>query len=122
FHPDLCHVCKLAKKDVVLCNSCMMITYCCIEHKILHLLQHVDFCRAIQMLPREYLSLNIRRSNVETWIESKEHLLQLVENLVGRPLYLYEVQILMFTKQCLLVCPQQNNLLTCPACLSVSYC
>ncbi|XP_014480890.1 PREDICTED: uncharacterized protein LOC106747659 [Dinoponera quadriceps] len=62
-----------------------------------------------------------RFSNRQEWIQSRKELLELVKLNLCRPLETYELQIILWSKSCI-VCHQQAKLHTCQKCFSANYC
>lgn len=123
FNPNICHVCKTPNKDnLIPCDQCYMIFYCCQKHKNMHFELHLPVCTSIAKVIAVDSEWNTTRfNNLEDWKESQKELMRIIQLDIGRNLQLYEVEMFMCAKSCL-ICYQQINLQTCHVCYSANYC
>lgn len=124
FNPNVCHVCKKTNNgDLILCDQCYMISYCCDLHILMDHTQHQKFCNYIKTYTRIMNGAkwrSIRLSTLE-WIQTRYDFLDEMTARFSFSLELYEMQMILFAKSCYL-CHQQINLQPCQACYSENYC
>lgn len=122
FHPNLCHVCKTMKLDLIECPSCHMISYCSDAHMTLHQPQHAEICGAIVKLSLSQNVKDFRGKTLEEWIKFKKDNIQNIISLLKRGLKPYEKEMFLFPKSCFKCYIQENLSPPCPKCLSVNTC
>ncbi|XP_032678500.1 uncharacterized protein LOC116847521 [Odontomachus brunneus] len=121
FNPNVCHVCKQRKKDLITCNRCYMISYCSEEHKAIHRNSHSKICTIIARVITETSFWNMYAS-LEEWIESRKRILhQVISNLYPRYIQQYEIEMIMCAKSCC-VCFRQASVKLCNTCYSANFC
>lgn len=123
FNPNVCHVCKMPDNgQLKVCNKCYMISYCSNDHRLNNQRHHKQICTAMQELLKSHSQLWVTvQLNLEQWIQSRKELIRLTMTELSRDLEPYEVEMIMFTKSCV-ICHQQVNILPCKICWSVNYC
>lgn len=124
FHPNICHVCKRTNDgNLISCDQCFMISYCCETHKRTHHLEHQELCKCITQYLREKSGAEWRslRSSTPEWIQSRYKFLYDIMQKFQCTLKLYETQMIILPKSCH-ICHQQINLHTCRTCYSDNYC
>lgn len=123
FNPNICHVCKSHNKGkLITCDRCLMISYCCSLHKEMHFESHQLICITITKVTSEDEKWNTKRfDSLEEWIESQKEFRRIIQMDIARHLQLYEIEMFMCAKSCL-ICHRQINLKTCELCYSVNYC
>lgn len=121
FNPNLCHVCKLANNGrLLLCNKCGMISYCCIQHKIMHQDEHRAICKVTRKLLKANL-LHMGRLTLTECYQLKEKLYRLVRERIHRSLQEYEIEMFFLAKTCY-ICHRWFRLRTCQSCFSANFC
>lgn len=126
FNPNICHYCKSrGEGDLISCRDCNMISYCKESHRKKHYKKsHGVICKILNTVMRTTPQPNSEIVWPE-WIQFRKRLLEKVSQKIqqdlNRPIKEYEKQMILRAKACL-VCCRQNNLQTCPSCLSVNYC
>ncbi|XP_032677180.1 uncharacterized protein LOC116846894 [Odontomachus brunneus] len=122
FHPNVCHVCKQRIINLTSCWGCTMISYCSEEHRMEHLPQHEEMCRAIRRMSMIRNCWDTRGMTKDEWVIHKKQNMQTVLPILRRKLKPYEEQMFLYAKSCG-VCHQQHNLeITCLECFSVNQC
>ncbi|XP_014483425.1 PREDICTED: uncharacterized protein LOC106748971 [Dinoponera quadriceps] len=122
FNPNICHVCKTASDDnFITCDQCYMITYCSEQHKEFHRTQHMQICTVIRSFLRVDEGWDTRQLSREEWIMLRQEYLSLIKEELRCELLMYEEQMIVFAKSCL-ICRQQANLSACAMCHSANYC
>jgi len=124
FYATMCHICKRFGDDVSLkrCSSCKMITYCGQQHQKQHWLQHKSFCKAIKEVQQHYNVKNCCMTS-QKCDHMKVQLIELISSKLGRPMEIYEMEMLEFPRECI-VCHEQDGrlLLDCNRCAAASFC
>ncbi|XP_032678526.1 uncharacterized protein LOC116847538 [Odontomachus brunneus] len=120
FNPNVCHICKLPSKKLVMCNQCYMISYCSNEHEAIHRNSHSEICKIIAKIIT-HKSLWLRYSSLGEWIESRKGILQQILPSLSRCIYQYETEMIMCAKSCC-VCFRQANIRPCNICYSANFC
>ncbi|XP_032682836.1 uncharacterized protein LOC116849620 [Odontomachus brunneus] len=122
FHENICHVCKKVNNgSFISCKRCNMISYCTIEHRLMHRPQHMQICENINRFLREN---EIRRDcalSLTNWITLRQQFLSSIKKWIPRKLKPYEEQMILFAKSCS-ICHRQINLEHCRTCYSEYYC
>lgn len=127
FNPNLCHFCKciFRSDNLQSCTGCQLVFYCCYEHRRKHYTEsHGEIC---EIVTRSLARTPATDSGMDRseWIESRKLLLekvnQEVQQNLKRPLKMYEKQMILRARNCL-VCCRRNNLQTCKHCFSVNCC
>ncbi|XP_014474154.1 PREDICTED: uncharacterized protein LOC106744172 [Dinoponera quadriceps] len=73
FNPNLCHVCK--EKDtgnLITCDQYYTISYCSMEHKMLHHPEHEQICRTVKKNLEKDPQWRIRKLNPNEWFQSRK--------------------------------------------------
>ncbi|XP_032685268.1 uncharacterized protein LOC116850748 isoform X3 [Odontomachus brunneus] len=120
FNPNICHVCKRPSENLITCNKCNMISYCSKEHQEEHKFSHLDMCNAIAIVITD-TPFWVTYRNSEEWIESRREIVLKILNILSRPTYGYETEMVMCAKSCS-VCYQQLNIKPCKICYSANFC
>ncbi|XP_032690587.1 uncharacterized protein LOC116853570 [Odontomachus brunneus] len=122
FHENICHVCKKVNNgSFISCNLCDMISYCTLEHRLLHRPYHMQICENINRFLREN---KIRRDcalSLSNWIDLRQQFLSTIKKWISRKLKTYEEQMILFAKSCS-ICHRQINLEHCRTCYSEYFC
>lgn len=122
FLPNVCHVCKSANGGTLIsCKYCHMISYCCEDHKLLHLEDHIETCTFMTDLLRTNPWFYTRRLTLHEWIKSTAELSVLIRQKMSRNLLQYECDMFWHAKSCL-ICHQQTELRVCNICFSANFC
>ncbi|EFN78537.1 hypothetical protein EAI_02357, partial [Harpegnathos saltator] len=125
FNPNICHVCKSVNAETssyILCDQCCLISYCNVEHKMAHYVEHKDICKIITQLSKVRPQEDDKRyKDWQEWIQSRRELIESIKHRLDRPIEPYEEQMFLWSKSCN-VCHQQAELKTCQMCFSVNYC
>ncbi|EFN86870.1 hypothetical protein EAI_01798 [Harpegnathos saltator] len=122
FYPDLCHVCKGTNGgNLILCNECLSISYCSVEHKHLHREDHTEFCVNMKKFLRLRSKYEKYSPSRVDWVNSRRDLLRIMKKEMRRLLMPCEEEMIMFAKSCY-VCFQEFDLKVCNICYSASYC
>lgn len=123
FHPNICHVCKTTIQiRLKMCPGCLMISYCCEEHRIRHWPQHKEMCEAIRKLIEICSFWNSCGKIWDSWLHFRKENVRKIKPLIGRELEPYEEQMFMNAKSCF-TCHQQIDLVAiCENCFCVNSC
>ncbi|XP_011865066.1 PREDICTED: uncharacterized protein LOC105560506 [Vollenhovia emeryi] len=123
FNATVCHVCKRFGDDgsLMRCSGCKLISYCSPEHQKQHQMEHESVCNAVLDVTQ---TSNIKQYGT-SWVElytKKWDYIKLVSEKLGRPLELYENQMFLFPRECV-VCYKLDgqSLKNCRDC-AASYC
>lgn len=121
FNPNLCHICKSANNGrLLLCDKCYMISYCGVQHKIMHQEEHSVICGVItQLSQRDLLGMN-RLTSTEC-LHLKQKIYHLVEKNMCRPIHMYEIGLIFFARTCY-ICHRWFDVYTCGSCYSANFC
>ncbi|XP_011865065.1 PREDICTED: uncharacterized protein LOC105560504 [Vollenhovia emeryi] len=123
FNATVCHVCKRFGDDDSLkrCSRCKLVFYCGKEHQKQHRRKHKSVCNAVLDVTQ---TSNIKQDGISwaEWYTKKWDYIELVSEKLGRPLELYENQMFLFPRECV-VCykPDSQSLKNCRDC-AASYC
>ncbi|XP_011865055.1 PREDICTED: uncharacterized protein LOC105560499 [Vollenhovia emeryi] len=122
FYATVCHVCKRFNGDVLLmrCSGCFLISYCSVEHQMQHREQHELLCNVATDLFQPFYTESCDTPLLE-W-EEKLSFKRQVRMRMGRRLEIYEKQMIMFPRECI-VCnkPDSLSLIDCRDC-AASFC
>ncbi|XP_032685276.1 uncharacterized protein LOC116850748 isoform X10 [Odontomachus brunneus] len=103
FNPNICHVCKRPSENLITCNKCNMISYCSKEHQEEHKFSHLDMCNAIAIVITD-TPFWVTYRNSEEWIESRREIVLKILNILSRPTYGYETEMMQIE---LMLCLQE---------------
>ncbi|XP_011865064.1 PREDICTED: uncharacterized protein LOC105560503 [Vollenhovia emeryi] len=109
FYATVCHVCKRFGDDVPLkrCSGCKLISYCSKEHQKQHWKQHKSLCNTVLNATRTR-NINEYCGTALEWYNEKTSYMQLVSAKLRRPLQMYESDMFMHPKECV-VCYEVNG-------------
>ncbi|EFN82498.1 uncharacterized protein LOC105185078 [Harpegnathos saltator] len=122
FHPNICHVCKqkIHGRNLIRCE-CFLISYCSEDHRILHLPQHRDLCKAVKEFLKQEPEQLTRRYTMNEWVKTRSAFSLSVQLAISRSFEEYETQMFLYARSCL-ICHQQVALYTCEICFSAECC
>lgn len=127
YHPVLCHICKRWEKESLPCELCNNIVYCCQLHRSLYETEHLKLCKSslkclwLLLICRQRGPLILSDNLVLSRRTIGKLLMEFVEEDLGRKLQLFEKQMLIFSKVCL-ICHKARGVSYCEGCYSVFYC
>ncbi|XP_011868477.1 PREDICTED: uncharacterized protein LOC105562330 isoform X2 [Vollenhovia emeryi] len=103
------------------CSRCKRIQYCGTEHQKQHWKDHKPICKAIPDV-LQTCSVEDVDATPEEYCEQKLKMIHMVTQKLGRPLYLYEAQMISFPVECAVCWKWHGDTLkTCQNCVA-SYC
>ncbi|XP_076641738.1 uncharacterized protein LOC143352781 [Halictus rubicundus] len=124
FVSSLCAVCLDRSK--VLCEHCRMVSYCSPAHRDRRSREHRDLCEALAEIRASIASTvpvdSNHRLDAEQYRVFRLRLLAILESRCGRPLQLWEREIVLYPRVCRVCRGFGENLICCAACGMECFC
>lgn len=124
FVSSLCAICL--EKSTLLCESCRMVSYCSTLHRTQGTAKHRNLCdalAAIRSLVEQMLSGESRvQLDAEQYRAYRVQLLTILESKVGRPLELWEREIVLYPRVCRTCRRFGDKLVRCTDCCMEYFC
>ncbi|XP_051166635.1 uncharacterized protein LOC127284950 [Leptopilina boulardi] len=123
FYPNACQICG-SRKNLKRCAKCQMISYCGKQHQTEHWRLHKYYCTLLVDLRKKHGYLrNAKDRKLENWTQAKIACINNISTKLGRQLTLYEQKVIKFIRSCCICHDIDNNkLINCPNCASISIC
>ncbi|XP_015434939.1 PREDICTED: uncharacterized protein LOC107190619 [Dufourea novaeangliae] len=126
FVASLCAVCLERSEFKVLCECCRMLSYCSIAHRKQGLPEHRDLCESLKEIRSSIASTmsaeSNERLNAEQYRVYRLELLTILEAKSGRPLNLWEKEIVLYPRVCRICRCFSESLICCAVCAMESFC
>ncbi|XP_043252939.1 uncharacterized protein LOC122397683 [Colletes gigas] len=124
FVASLCAVCL--EQSTVFCDYCQMVSYCSTEHRTQGLGVHRDLCEPLKEI-RSSISTMLtgesdERLDAEQYRIYRLQLLAILESEIGRPLKLWEKEIVLYPRVCRICCSFLEDPVCCTRCSMESVC
>ncbi|XP_031839611.1 uncharacterized protein LOC116430084 [Nomia melanderi] len=124
FVPSLCAVCL--ERSKVFCERCRMVSYCSPVHRAQGLRQHRDLCGPLTEIRSSFAaSMSVEseeRLDAERYRVYRLQLLAILESKSGRPLKLWEREIVLYPRVCRICRRFSEDFECCAACGMESFC
>ncbi|XP_076237773.1 uncharacterized protein LOC143181263 [Calliopsis andreniformis] len=124
FVSSLCAVC-LTKSRMV-CERCQMVSYCSVTHRVQGSYDHRDLCEALMEI-RSLIARSLSEKSNE-YLDAVQYriyrlrLLQIFESKIGRPLKLWEKEIVLYPRVCRICRCFRESPISCSHCAMEYFC
>lgn len=126
FVASLCAVCL--KKSRVVCECCQMVSYCSATHRARASIEHSRLCGALTEIRLSVASVLSEESEERERLDAEQYrvyrleLLGVFESKIGRPLDLWEKEIILYPRICRICRSLRRTPISCTHCAMESFC